>query len=41
MGNWKMNGRRSMVESLLKAVMADIGDLFGVEVVVCPPYPYL
>ncbi len=41
MGNWKMNGRRSMVEGLLKAIMADIGDLFGVEVVVCPPYPYL
>ncbi len=41
MGNWKMNGRRSMVESLLKVVMADIGELSGVEVAVCPPYPYV
>ncbi len=41
MGNWKMNGRRSMVENLLKAVMIDVGDLAGVDIAVCPPYPYL
>ncbi len=41
MGNWKMNGRRSTVETLLKGVIAEISGLSGVEIAVCPPYPYL
>ena len=41
MGNWKMNGRRSTVETLLKGVLAEISGLSGVEIVVCPPFPYL
>lgn len=40
-GNWKMHGSRVGNDALLAAVAAGAGGLSGVEVVVCPPYPYL
>lgn len=38
-GNWKMNGRQAFATDLL----AGLGErlVAGVEVVVCPPFPYL
>ena len=40
-GNWKMHGNRAANEILLAAVAAGADGLTGVEVVVCPPFPYL
>jgi triosephosphate isomerase len=39
-GNWKMHGSRTMVRELLGALRRHAVPR-GVEVVVCPPYPYL
>ncbi|MHB8253408.1 MAG: triose-phosphate isomerase [Acidiferrobacter sp.] len=41
MGNWKMNGRRDRVQALLTALGAELASLSGVEIAVCPPYPFL
>jgi len=41
MGNWKTNGRRDRAQALLASLTAELGVLSGVEVAVCPPYPYL
>lgn len=38
-GNWKMHGTVAMAEALVGAIVAEAPD--GVEVAVCPPYPYL
>ena len=38
-GNWKMNGRLGMARELVTALRERKPD--GVEVVVCPPFPYL
>ncbi|HRA78437.1 MAG TPA: triose-phosphate isomerase [Burkholderiaceae bacterium] len=42
-GNWKMNGDIVSNEHLFTALRAELGraSLAQVEVVVCPPYPYL
>lgn len=40
-GNWKMNGSVSANDALLQALMPALGDIAGVEIAVCPPYPYL
>lgn len=40
-GNWKMNGSRESVETLLNGVKASIGDVGNTEVAVCPPFVYL
>lgn len=40
-GNWKMNGSRAMVESLLQALLADSGEGNSVDLAVFPPFPYL
>lgn len=42
-GNWKMNGDIVSNEQLFTALRADLGraSVPQVEVVVCPPYPYL
>lgn len=40
-GNWKMNGSKAMVESLLKALLADSGESDTVDLAVFPPFPYL
>src|SRR5690554_550208 len=40
--NWKMNGTRSSIAALMSDVVADLSQgINGVDVVVCPPYPYL
>lgn len=39
-GNWKMNGSRAQNDVLLSALKEEGRDV-AVEVVVCPPYPYL
>ena len=38
-GNWKMNGRLGMARELVTALRERRPD--GVEVVICPPFPYL
>lgn len=41
MGNWKTNGRHAMAESLMRTLAQKAPAFAPVEVVVCPPYPYL
>ena len=38
-GNWKMNGRREMATELAASLVDGVPA--GVEVLVCPPFPYL
>lgn len=38
-GNWKMNGRQDMARDLASSVAA--GAPSGVQVALCPPFPYL
>ena len=40
-GNWKMHGDRASNAALLEALLAGLGRESGVEIAVCPPYPYL
>lgn len=40
-GNWKMNGSQQTNEVLLRAVLAGQKNDAHLEVVVCPPFPYL
>ena len=40
-GNWKMNGSRALVDVLLQGIVDQIGDLDGVDALVCAPYVYL
>lgn len=39
--NWKMNGRRAQIASLSQALVAGLTDISSLEVVICPPGPYL
>ena len=39
-GNWKMNGSKAEIRALLNGLDVSVQGM-GVEVVVCPPYPYL
>jgi triosephosphate isomerase len=40
-GNWKMNGTKASVETLLAGVVAGAGAIRVSEICVCPPFPYL
>lgn len=41
-GNWKMNGSRSDIGELISSLVVELGDgVNGVDIVVCPPFPYL
>jgi len=40
-GNWKMHGSRATNGELLDALLAGLPGKTGVEVALCPPYPYL
>ncbi|GAB4355154.1 MAG: triose-phosphate isomerase [Immundisolibacter sp.] len=40
-GNWKMHGSRAQVDALLQALKAGLARAQGVDVAVCPPFPYL
>ncbi|MCF6282502.1 MAG: triose-phosphate isomerase [Candidatus Polarisedimenticolaceae bacterium] len=40
-GNWKMNGSRSSVAKLLEGIKSGSDEFGAIEVVVCPPYPYI
>jgi len=40
-GNWKMNTSRSTAVQLARELVAGQSHADGVQVVVCPPYPYL
>ena len=40
-GNWKMNGTRASVQSLVDAIRAGVGANNRSDVIVCPPFPYL
>ena len=40
-GNWKMNGDRASIETLLDGIKAGLGSIRKTEIAVCPPAPYL
>jgi triosephosphate isomerase len=40
-GNWKMNTNRAVARQLAGAVVQGVGSETRVQVVVCPPFPYL
>jgi len=40
-GNWKMNTISSEVKDLLGSLKSSLADVDGVDVAVCPPFPYL
>ena len=40
-GNWKMNGSTAANEALCAGIVAGLPRAEGVELLVCPPYPYL
>ena len=40
-GNWKLNTNRQQARALLTALRASLDGLGGVELVVCPPAPWL
>jgi triosephosphate isomerase len=41
-GNWKMHGNRSSIKELLEGLAAGLATgINGVDIVVCPPFPYL
>lgn len=40
-GNWKMNGSLEANRALVSGIVAGLGQCAGVEVLVCPPAPYL
>jgi triosephosphate isomerase len=40
-GNWKMHGSLSGVVSLADAVCEGVKGLDGLDIAICPPYPYL
>ena len=40
-GNWKLNGSRDLVRSLVGALVAGLDDGIKADVAVCPPFVYL
>lgn len=40
-GNWKMNGSRESIKTLLDGIKAGAGEVKSAQVVVCAPYIYL
>ncbi len=40
-GNWKLNGSRERIQSLLDGIKAGIGEVNDAAVAVCPPFVYL
>lgn len=41
-GNWKMHGNRASIGELLNGLVAELATgINGVDIVVCPPFPYL
>ena len=40
-GNWKMNGSRASIETLLDGIKAGIGEVKSADVTVCAPFVYL
>jgi triosephosphate isomerase len=40
-GNWKMHGSRASNHALLDALVGGLAGETGVDMAVCPPYPYL
>jgi triosephosphate isomerase len=40
-GNWKMNGSRESIASLLNGIKGGMGEVTAAEVAVCPPFAYL
>jgi triosephosphate isomerase len=40
-GNWKMNTSLAEAKSLASTLRASIGDMSGIDRVLCPPFPYL
>ncbi len=40
--NWKMNPQRAEAATrIMEGVVREVGDIQGIEVVICPPFPFL
>jgi triosephosphate isomerase len=40
--NWKMHGNRAFIKELVTGLMPELaGGINGVDIVICPPFPYL
>jgi triosephosphate isomerase len=39
--NWKMNGRQAQIASLSQVLLAGLAGLSSLDLVICPPAPYL
>ena len=37
-GNWKLNGSKASIETLMQGILAGMAPLDKVAVAVCPPY---
>jgi len=40
-GNWKMHGSRTLTAELIAGIRDGLGAVASVDVLVCPPFPYL
>jgi triosephosphate isomerase len=40
-GNWKLNGSKASIESLMGGILAGLEGMDNVAVAVCPPYVYI
>ena len=40
-GNWKMNGSSSFAAELVDTILSSTSDLRKIDILLCPPYPYL
>lgn len=40
-GNWKLNGSKASIESLMGGILAGLDGMDNVAVAVCPPYVYI
>ncbi|MBO0613590.1 triose-phosphate isomerase [Thiothrix fructosivorans] len=40
-GNWKLNGSKTSIESLMGGILAGLKSMDNVAVAVCPPYVYI
>ncbi len=40
-GNWKLNGSKASIETLMQGILAGMAPLDKVAVAVCPPYVYI
>ncbi len=40
-GNWKLNGSKASIDTLVKGILSGAGELNKLDIAVCPPYVYI